>query len=135
MPAAPPPPPLDLGLDSGLGLASGSVSADPPPSSAPSEGAAVELTPPTSPQLSQHAARELERSSHALGSPQNRRFPATATAAAVPSTFNGQPFQQLPANLAAQLAALPPLSVPPQHSHHSNATTFPPPPVSCTFLI
>jgi hypothetical protein len=135
MPAAPPPPPLDLGLGSGLGSVSGSVFTDPPPSSAPPERAAVAQTPPTSPQLSQHAARELERSSRALGSPQNRRFPATATAAAVPSTFNGQPFQHLPAHLAAQLAAHPPLSVPSQHSHHSNATAFPPPSVSLTFLI
>jgi hypothetical protein len=133
MPAAPPPPPLDLGLGSGLGLASGSVSADPPPPSPPPEGVAVALTPPTSPQLSQHAARELERSSRALGSPQNRRFPATASSSAVPSTFNGQPFQHLPANLAAQLAALPPLSVPPQRSRHSNATAFAPTSVSCAF--
>ena len=133
MPAAPPPPPLDLGLGSGLGSVSGSVFTDPPPSSAPPERAAVAQTPPTSPQLSQHAARELERSSRALGSPQNRRFPATATAAAVPSTFNGQPFQHLPAHLAAQLAALPPLSVPPQHSHCSHATDVAPPIVSFIF--
>ena len=125
MPAAPPPPPLGLGLGSGLGLVSGSISADPPPPPPP-ERAAVALTPPTSPQLSQHAARELERSSRALGSPQNRRFPASASAAAKPSTYNGQQLQHLPAHLAAQLAPLSPLSVVPQHSHHSHATAFSP---------
>jgi hypothetical protein len=74
-----------------------------PPSTPPS---ALLSTPLTSPQLSQQAARLEERNQRIIGSPEQRRIP---TAPPGPVTFNGQTFHHLPSNLAAQLAALPPI--------------------------
>ena len=78
----------------------------PPPSTPPlpTAGVAVPGTPPTSPQRSQHAARHQERSLRLMGSPEQRRTPAPPAPLPLP-TFNRQSFS----NLAAQVAALPPL--------------------------
>jgi hypothetical protein len=67
---------------------------------------------------SQYAARQRERHRRAMRSPEGRRIPVTPS---LPSAqLNGQ---TLSADLADQLAALPPLSEPhPQHSHHFHAT-------------
>jgi hypothetical protein len=75
-------------------------------------------TPPTSPQRHQQAARDQERAQHVMGSPEQRRTPATSSNTAVPTsdtstsavsapvTFNGQTYHHLPPPLVAQLTAL-----------------------------
>jgi hypothetical protein len=98
----------------------------PPPAAAsaasPPPGAAVPVTPPKSPQRSQQAARQLERNSRTLGSPENCRTPAAPPVPSLrPPTLNGQEYHHLPANLAAQLAALPPLPVPIRSHRHRGA--------------
>jgi hypothetical protein len=103
MPATPPPPPS-------------------PP--LPFTRAIVPVTPPTSPQRSQHAARHQERSQRVMGSPEQRRTPATPAPAPAPlplPTYNRQTYHHLPPDLAAQLAALPPLPI---RSRHSVAQPF-----------
>jgi hypothetical protein len=95
----------------------------PPPISAEPESAAIPpstppfalpSTPLTSPQLSQQAAHLEERNQRIIGSPEQRRIP---TAPPQPVVFNGQTYHHLPSNLAAQLAALPP--IPPMRVRHS----------------
>ena len=61
--------------------------------------------PPTSPQHSQHTARQLERSRREMQSPDGRRTP-------VAPPLPDPRYPDLPAHLQAQLAALPPLPVP-----------------------
>jgi hypothetical protein len=89
-------------------------------------------TPPTSPQQYQAAGRHAERASRTLGSPEQRRTPANTSTARRPITFQGQTYHHLPADLAAQLAALPPMPAPPlQHHGQTPATSLlAPPPVS-----
>ncbi len=92
-------------------------------------------TPPTSPQRSQAAGHHAERASHTLGSPEQRRTPAGPSAplaaAAAPSlpfrepvTFQGQTYCNLPTDLAARVASLPPLSAAPQRRRRSSALSF-----------
>jgi hypothetical protein len=96
-------------------------------------------TPPTSPQRSQAAGRHAERVSRTLGSPEQRRTPAgpseASAAAAPPSlpfrepvTFQGQTYSNLPTDLTARLASLPPLPAPRQRSRSrpSAAAAAPP---------
>ena len=134
MPAVPPSG-LGSGSDSGFDAADISGLALPPtspvlpaPTSLSSE-ADPPVTPPTSPQRSQHAARQVERDSRLMGSPENRRTP---TASRLPPmrvvTFNGHQYNHLPADLADQLAGIP--SHPTPHRH----TTAAAPLVSFTFL-
>jgi hypothetical protein len=77
------------------------ILATPPP---PSE------TPPTSPQLAQQAACHEEHNLCIMGSPEQRRTPTVPVAStSTLATYGGQTYHHLPANLAAQLAALPPM--------------------------
>ena len=104
-------------------------------------------TPPTSPQRSQAAGRHAERASRTLGSPEQRRTPAgpsePSAAAAAPSlplrepvTFQGQTYSNLPTDLVARLASLPPLPSAPQHRRPSSAVSFhAPTPVSLLLFI
>ena len=85
-------------------------STPPPPAEAPPS--------PTSPQLHQQASHYQEHNQCIMGSPEQRRIPATfsnSTSTHHPSVFNGQAFHHLPAHLAAQLAALPPMPGPLWH--------------------
>ncbi|KAI9429430.1 hypothetical protein H4582DRAFT_2065258 [Lactarius indigo] len=124
-----------LGLDFGSGLGSVSTSAPAvPPTSAPAisptsapalppaspaiplapaplSGAAMHVTPPTSPQHSQHAAHQQEHDSHQMGSSKNCCTPVAPTLPR-PPTLNGQEYHHLPANLAIQLAHIPPHPMP-----------------------
>ncbi len=92
-------------------------------------------TPPTSPQRNQAAGRHAERASRTLGSPEQRRTPAgpsaPSAAAAAPSlpsrepvTFQGQTYHNMPTDLAARLASLPPLPAAPQRYRRSSALSF-----------
>ena len=107
----------------------------PPPTEAP--------PPPMSPHLYQQASRYQERNQRIMGSPEQHRIPATSsnsTSTHQPSVYNGQVFHHLPAHLAAQLAALPPIPQPlrrstlapspqilnPAQLAAANATTIPP---------
>ena len=95
----PPASPLGLSLSSGSGLGAATASATalpPPPLSSMTSAASL---PPMSAQHSRDAARQLERDRRVMGSPENRRTPATAP---LPSA----------------------LSVPQRHSHHSVGFTF-----------
>ena len=104
-------------------------------------------TPPTSPQCSQAAGRYAEHASRTLGSPEQRRTPAgpsaPSAAAAVPSlpsrepvTFQGQTYHNLPTDLVARLAGLPPLPAAPQRRRRSSALSFhTPAPVSLLLFI
>jgi len=103
-------------------------------------------TPPTSPQRSQAAGRHAERASRTLGSPEQRRTPAgpsePSAAAAAPSlplrepvTFQGQTYSNLPADLAARLASLPPLPAAPQRHRPSTVPFHAPTPVSLLLFI
>ncbi|KAI9512687.1 hypothetical protein F5148DRAFT_1145881 [Russula earlei] len=83
-------------------------------------------TPPTSPQQSQAAARQAERASRTLGSPEQRRTPASTSTARQPVHFQGQVYNHLPANLAAQLAALQPMPAPPQRRGRPSLLAPPP---------
>jgi hypothetical protein len=76
----------------------------PPPASFPA--GAILATPPTSPQLAQQAARHEERNLRIMGSPEQRRTPAGPSTSAAAT---GPVYHHLPADLAAQLAALPPM--------------------------
>ncbi|KAI9451281.1 hypothetical protein F5148DRAFT_1370620 [Russula earlei] len=67
-------------------------------------------TPPTSPQQSHTAAPPLQDTCGVLGSPEGHRTPARQ-----PVEFQGQIYHHLPDQLAAQLAALPPMPAPTQH--------------------
>jgi hypothetical protein len=82
-------------------FSAGAILTTPPPPSA---------TPLTSPQLAQQAARDEERNLRIMGSPEQRRTP---TVPSIPTstlaTYGGRTYHHLPANLAAQLAALPPM--------------------------
>jgi hypothetical protein len=62
-------------------------------------------SPPPSPQRSQHAAHQLERSRREMHSPEGRRTPTAPP-------LSDQQYHQLRADLAARFAALPPLSEP-----------------------
>jgi hypothetical protein len=110
----------DLGLASGSGLASASTSAAAtsglPSGPPPPPDTAMPVTPPTSPQRSQHAARQHERDSRIMGSPENRRTPAASNR---PPTLNGREYHNLPAHIAAQLAALPSFPVPQRRSRRA----------------
>jgi hypothetical protein len=100
-------------------------------------------TPSSSPSSSRDAARQLERSQRALGSPENRRTPDISTApstSATPLPFNqhlpmasaildGQTYR-LPLDLAAQVNAIPQLPIPPQHHQHGISAPAPAPPIS-----
>ena len=105
-------------------------------------------TPPTSPQCHQEAARHAERTSRLMASPEQRRTPAGPSAASTsapfalppppiaqassggPVTFGEQTFHHLPPNLAAQVAALPPLRPVAPRRGRPSASTLAPPPVS-----
>ena len=129
-------PPFGLGSGSGSGLGDTDISGLAPPPTSPIPPAPASLsaeadppvTPPTSPQRSQHAARQVERDSRLMGSPENRRTPAAPTPAPLPSmrpaTFNGRQYSHLPAHLADQLAALLPLPTP-QRCPHGSAAAAP----------
>jgi hypothetical protein len=89
-------------------------------------------TPPTSPQRYQAAARQAERDSRVMGSPDHRRIPAappTSVPAAsstsivpppmppsaqTPTTVDGQTYHHLPPALAAMAAAINTTPVVPQ---------------------
>jgi hypothetical protein len=76
------------------------------------------VTPPTSPQHSQHATRQHEHNSRIMSSPENCRTPAA------PTTLNGQEYHNLPAHLAAQVAALPSFPAPQRRSCRSHGTAI-----------
>jgi hypothetical protein len=84
-------------------------------------------TPPTSPQHHQAAARQAERDSRVMGSPDQRKIPAAPStsvippsvppstpvipppvppSASTPTTVDGQTYHHLPPALAAMAAAL-----------------------------
>jgi hypothetical protein len=73
-------------------------------------------TPPTSPQRHQAAARQAERDSRVMGSPDRRRTPSAPSAPTIPPpgpssarapvTFGGQTYHNLPSHLTAMVAAL-----------------------------
>jgi hypothetical protein len=71
-------------------------------------------SPPTSPQRSQHEARQLERSRRVLHSPESRRTPAPPLPSIQPPMLNGQQYPNLSPALAAQVAALIPYPAPPR---------------------
>jgi hypothetical protein len=128
-------PPFGLGLGSGSGSGSAAVpsgSTDPPPSSAPPAPppADVPAAPSTSLQHTLHVARQLERSRRDAHTPDHRRTPFPHPLPGgnpwQPPTSDGQ-FGHLPAHLAAQLAALPPLP-PPAHQRRSRLSHAPPAP-------
>jgi len=118
-----------------------------PPSLSFSLPSSMASTPPTSPQRSQAAGRHAERASCTLGSPEQCRTPAgpsapSAAAAApslplrVPVTFQGQTYSNLPADLAARPASLPPFPAAPQCRRRSSALSFhAPAPVSLLLFI
>ena len=94
MPFTSPPSGLGIGSPSGLG-SSDAVASDSPllPSSphlptlptvpvtglASPPDAAMSVTPPMSPQCSQHTTRQVEHDGHVLGSPENCHIPAPPT--------------------------------------------------------
>ena len=135
-----------LVFGSALCLVFGFLSLLPPPLSF-SLPFSMASTPPTSPQRSQAAGRHAERASRTLGSPEQRRTPAgpsaPSAAAAVPSlpsrepvTFQGQTYHNLPTDLVAHLAGLPPLPAAPQRRRRSSALSFhTPAPVSLLLFI
>jgi hypothetical protein len=137
MPVAPP---SGLGLGSGSDSGSGSAALTSgftvPPStdSVPPPHADLAAAPSTSSHHSQHAARQLEHSRRQVHSPDRWRTPTPhplpAGNAMQPPTSNGQ-YTHLPAHLAAQLAALPPLPPPPRHYQCSHAP--PAAPLSISF--
>jgi len=138
--------PLALVFGSALCLVFGFLSLL-PPSLSFSLPFSMASTPPTSPQRSQAAGRHAERASRTLGSPEQRRTPAgpsaPSAAAAAPSlpfrepvTFQGQTYHNLPTDLAARLAGLPPLPAAPQRRRRSSALSFhAPAPVSLLLFI
>jgi hypothetical protein len=134
-----------LVFGSTLGLVFGILSLL-PPSLSFSLPFSMASTPPTSPQRSQAAGRHAERASRTLGSPEQRRTPAgpsapsAATAPSLPFrepvTFQGQTYSNLPTDLAARLASLPPLPAAPQRRRRSSALPFhAPAPVSLPLFI
>jgi hypothetical protein len=83
------------------------------------------VTPLTSPQRHQHAGRHQERLERVVGSPEQRRVPAPppltfSISAPMPGpsvpVAGPSVYRHLPAHLAAQLAALPPLPQPSRRS-------------------
>ena len=103
------------------------MASTPPPSPPPP------VTPLTSPQRHQQAGRHQERLERAVGSPEQRRVPAPPLLASisapvagpsappvagpsVPPVASSSVYHHLPAHLAAQLAALPPLPAPSRRS-------------------
>jgi len=86
------------------------MSSTPSPSPPPPAGDDISVTPPTSPQRHQQATRNQECTLRQIGSPEQRRIPAVPPhpPAAAPVTVHGQTYTHLPANLAAQAAAIPP---------------------------
>ena len=118
-----------------------------PPSLFLSLPSSIASTPPTSPQRSQAAGRHAEHASCTLGSPEQCRTSAGPSAplaaAAAPSlplrepvTFQGQTYCNLPTDLAARLASLPPIPVASQRRRRSSALTFhAPAPVSLLLSI
>ena len=121
MPATPPstppstPPPA---LSSATRATILATPALPAPSPLPS------ATPPTSPQLAQQVAHHEERNLRIMGSPEQHRTPTVPSASTASVTFGGRTYHHLPANLAAQLAALP--SIPAQPSRQSTSLAGPP---------
>jgi hypothetical protein len=98
------------------------VSAEPksaaiPPSTPP---LALPSTPLNSPQCSQQAAHIEERNQRIIGSPEQCRVPS---APSCPITFDGQTYHNLPTDLAARLAAAPPI---PPVTRHSRRPTLAP---------
>ena len=77
--------------------------------------------PPSSPH--HLAARQLEHSRCSMCSPEHHRTPAPSSVSSnfsvQPPASNAQEYHHLPAQLAAQLAALPPLSAPHRHARCS----------------
>jgi hypothetical protein len=81
-------------------------------------------TPPTSPQRHQAAARQAERDSRVMGSPEQRRIPAAPSTSAAPppgpssartpTTVDGQTYHHLPQSLAALAAAVSAIPLAPQ---------------------
>jgi hypothetical protein len=127
-----------LGLDSGLASGSAAVTSG---STVPSSSSAA-LPPfpdtalPPQPDLadasasshhSQHTARQLEHSRRVMRSPDGRRTPVPPPPPPNNSVQPANQYQFLPAHLAAQLAALPPLPAPPlRRSCHSHGTAAAP---------
>ena len=77
-------------------------------------------TPSTLPQHNQAAGCHVEHLSHIMGSPEQRRTPAAASAPAAPSlpsrgpvTFQGQTYHHLPPELAAHVASMSSVSTAP----------------------
>jgi hypothetical protein len=120
MPATPPstPPSTPPALSSATRA---TILATPPP---PAPLPLPSATPPTSPQLAQQAARHEEHNLHIMGSPEQRRTPTMPSASTASVTFGGRTYHHLPANLAAQLAALP--SIPTRPSRQSTSLAEPP---------
>ena len=130
MPAAPPPSPIQNPPFSGDGIS------------------AAPVTPPTSPQLHQEAARLEERLRRVMGSPDQRRTPAAGPstlpapapqAAPAPLTFNGRSYTHLPPHLAAMMANVVAFPEPTRRRRLAPPPPFllpppPPPPPPSPFL-
>lgn len=129
--------------------------AAPPPTQNPpfsgDEISTTPVTPPTSPQRYQQAARLEERLHHVMGSPDQRRTPAgpltlpapapqaasagpsmhpapAPQAAPAPLTFNGQTYTYLPPHLAAMVAGVVAFLEPPRRRRRVPPQPFPLPP-------
>ena len=129
--------------------------AAPPPTQNPpfsgDEISTTPVTPPTSPQRYQQAARLEERLHRVMGSPDQRRTPAgpltlpapapqaasagpsmhpapAPQAAPAPLTFNGQTYTYLPPHLAAMVAGVVAFPEPPRRRRRVPPQPFPLPP-------
>jgi|SRR5712672_692736 len=102
----------------------------PPPSPLPpSHFLPSATTSLTSSQCHQQASCHQKHNQHVIGSPEQYRTPAipsnisASTSVSHSITFNGQVYNHLPANLAAQLAALPPIAGPSRPRHSTIVTS------------
>jgi len=99
-------------------------------------------TPPTSPQRHQAAARQSERVSHIMGSPEQHRIPAASSISAVPPpppslrsvTFDGQIYNHLPSHLAAMAAAIPAFPIQQRRGRLPTTSVLTPAPVSLIII-
>ena len=115
---------LGLGTGSGSGLGSAPAASAPAPPPLPPSSVTDPASPPTSPQRSRQAAHQLERDRCVVGSPENCRTPATPPLHSMQlSTLNGHTYSYLPADLAAQVAALS-APTPLRHSRSASAVSF-----------
>src|SRR5258708_2085974 len=108
------------------------MSSTPPPSPPPPARDDIPVIPPISPQRHQQATHNQERTLRQIGSPEQCRIPAIPLhpPAAAPVTVHGQTYTHLPANLAAQAAAIPPHPNPisSRRRGHAPPQPFPLPP-------